>query len=102
MKTCIYIAGSMTIDKSSDYQSCELATSYLRRRGYDVENPAESAPPDCGTWQGWMRGAITKMMRCNLVVMLPNWGASKGACIERQLAIDLGIEVTTFAEIVEA
>lgn len=101
MKRVAYISGPMTGLPDNNYPAFDRVAAYLRARGYQVESPAEATPPTCGTWLGWMRGAICKMMKCDIVVMLPEWGASRGATIERQLAIDLGIEVVTLAELTD-
>lgn len=47
----------------------------------------------CGTWLGYMRMAIAQMMMCDSVTVLPGWSESKGANIEVDLALALGIPV---------
>lgn len=44
-------------------------------------------------WQNYMKRDLTILLRCDEVHMLPDWKDSKGATIERQLALDLGIIV---------
>jgi hypothetical protein len=45
------------------------------------------------TWQQYMREGVIMMMKCPGVFLLKNWRASRGANIERQLAMSLGIPV---------
>lgn len=44
-------------------------------------------------WQAAMRLSIETLAKCDAVALLPRWQASKGARIEQQLAVDLGMEV---------
>jgi hypothetical protein len=45
-----------------------------------------------------MRTAISLMLRCDGVALLPDWKQSKGAKIEARLARDLGIAVKAAKE----
>lgn len=46
-----------------------------------------------GTWQEYMKNDLSVLMTCDEVHFLPDWKESKGAKIEHQLAIDLGIKI---------
>jgi len=92
MKT-VYIAGPMTGLPGNNYPAFNAVANQLRQQGYKVENPAESSPPACGTWEGWMRLGIEKLIRCQALVLLPGWRESRGARIEHHLALDLGLEI---------
>ena len=89
--TLIYLAGPMSGLTDYNYPAFNEAAASLRARGFDVENPAENAAPTCGSWAGYMRLAITQMLACDCVALLPYWYASKGAQIERMLAKELGM-----------
>lgn len=99
----VYLSGPMSGLPEMNYPAFHAAAKKLRDAGVVVENPAENQPPECGTWAGYMRMALVQMLRCEAVVMLPNWQFSRGARIERQLASDLGIRVLVldrdFAEV---
>ena len=45
------------------------------------------------TWQQWMREALRLQLHCDVVHMLPGWRKSRGARIERRLALILGQRV---------
>lgn len=88
-KPLIYIAGPMTGWADFNYPAFNAEAARLRAIGYHVENPAEN--PAQPTWQAYMRQAIAQLVKCDAVALLPGWKASRGARIENQLAIDLGI-----------
>ena len=89
--TRIYIAGPMSGIEAFNYPAFNAEASRLRALGYHVENPATN--PAQSDWAGYMRVAIRQMLTCDMVVLLPGWEASRGACIETHLAMDLGIPV---------
>lgn len=95
----IYIAGPCTGLPESNYPAFHAEAARLRALGYEVENPAESEPPPCGTWEGWMRLGLTKMLLCDSVVLLPGWASSRGATIEHRLAVSLGMGVRLAREV---
>ncbi|HDG9216723.1 TPA: DUF4406 domain-containing protein, partial [Pseudomonas aeruginosa] len=44
-------------------------------------------------WQTFMRDGIKRLMDCDILALLPGWERSRGANIERGLAITLGMHV---------
>lgn len=95
----IYIAGPMSGRPDFNRPAFHETAANLRARGYEVENPAENSPPSCGSWHGWMRLGIAQIIKCDTMILLPGWETSRGANIERQLAIDLGINVVDYEAI---
>lgn len=95
----IYVAGPMSGRPDFNRPAFHEAAANLRSRGYEVENPAENPPPSCGSWYGWMRLGIAQIIKCDTMILLPGWETSRGANIERQLAIDLGINVVDYEAI---
>lgn len=89
----IYLAGPMTGIQDYNYPAFNLAAAQLRALGFHVENPAENPVPACGTWRGYMRLAIAQLITCDQVHMLPGWETSKGANVEFNLAVALGLEI---------
>jgi hypothetical protein len=96
MKPRIYIAGKMSGIADFNYPAFHAEAARLRAIGFHVENPAENSPQ--ATWQGYMRQALRQMMTCDAVALLPGWERSRGAQIERALAIDLGIRASPCTE----
>jgi len=97
----IYLSGPMTGSADFNYPAFNEAAQKLRTLGFIVENPAESTPPVCGTWQGWMRSAIKQMAGCDMVATLDGWLSSKGAMIEVRLAFDLGLKVVMIEDLLK-
>ncbi|WP_440111738.1 DUF4406 domain-containing protein [Acidovorax sp. BL-A-41-H1] len=95
----IYIAGPMSGLPDLNYPAFHAMAAHLRAKGLHVENPAENDPPACESWLGYMRLAVAQLASCDAVVMLPGWAKSKGACIEHQLAVGLGLEILEAANV---
>lgn len=87
----IYLAGPMSGLPEMNYPAFNAEAARLRALGLMVENPAQNPKQD--TWQDYMRAAIRQMMTCTHVALLPGYAASRGAMIESNLAIELGITV---------
>ncbi len=85
----IYLSGPMSGHPNFNYPAFHAAAVALRAMGHSVSNPAENHPPACGTWQGYMRQAITQLVQCDCIALLDGWGTSQGAQIEHCLALDL-------------
>lgn len=45
------------------------------------------------SWSTYMKNDIKTLIECDVVFVLPDWKTSRGANIEVNLAIDLGIKV---------
>lgn len=89
----IYLSGPMSGLPENNYPAFHEAAARLRRLGLRVENPAENAPPACGSWQGYMRLALVQLARCDGVALLPGWRQSSGARLENCIARRLGLDV---------
>lgn len=93
MEKRIYLAGPMSGLPALNYPAFHARAIELRQLGHHVENPAENPEPPCGTWQGYMRLAVRQLATCDAVLLLPGWSKSRGACVEHQLAVGLGLEI---------
>jgi hypothetical protein len=98
----IYVAGPMTGLPDFNYPAFNDAATRLRALGFEVENPAENPDPPCRSWLGYMRMAVGQVARCDAVVLLPGWETSRGARVEFQLAIGLGLHVITVESLLRA
>lgn len=94
-----YVAGPMTGLPEFNYPAFHAEAERLRVLGFWVENPAENASPICGTWEGYLRQAIRQMLLCDGVVLLPGWENSRGAVLERHVAMQLGLVVVNAGEL---
>ena len=97
MKARIYIAGAMSNLPDFNYPAFNAMAAKLRALGHHVENPAEN--PACDSWEAYMRLAIAQLVTCDTILMLPGWTASRGACVEYRLAVELGMCVKNADEV---
>ncbi len=92
----VYISGPMTGYPECNYPAFIKAEEELRKMGYTkVINPAKINHPDTD-WSNCMRRAITELMKADTMVLLPGWDQSKGARIEMEIAIKLGMPVIDY------
>lgn len=91
--TRLYIAGQMSDLPDYNYPAFRAAEAALRAAGYDVVNPASVGVREGWGWADYLRAALKLMLDCDGVALLPGWEWSRGACIERGLAINLGMDV---------
>lgn len=92
-KEKIYISGKITdIEKEAPalFKQAECA---LREKGYDTVNPITLNHDHDKSWQNFMREDVKAMLDCDSIYMMSNWVNSKGAKIEREIAIYLGLKV---------
>lgn len=87
----IYLSGPMTGLPENNYPAFNRVAHELRGMGFEVVNPAENNLPVNSHWRAYMRAALSSLLRCDAVVLLPGWSASRGATIERRLCVDLDI-----------
>lgn len=89
----IYLSGPMSGLPDSNFPAFHAEAARLRALGHHVLNPAENVIPGNDQWLDYMRLAISQLIKCDCVHLLPGWERSRGACIERRLAVDLGMRV---------
>jgi hypothetical protein len=87
----IYISGKITgLDIEVAKQNFKHAENELILQGFTVINPMELVPYDPKlTWDDYMVEDIKALFRCNAIFMLRNWSDSKGARIERAIAVEM-------------
>lgn len=76
-----------------NFPAFDAAEKALRAAGYDVANPASIGVHEGWGWGDYMRPALKLMLDCDGVALLPGWEDSRGARIERSLALDLAMYV---------
>lgn len=92
-RATIYLCGPMSNLPDFNYPEFHRVANILRAVGYQVENPAENNAPECGTYIGWIRLALAKLINCNALAYLDGWENSKGAHIEIRTARDLDMPI---------
>jgi len=76
------------------------AASELRRRGYDVVNPAEGTVDFSRPWSYYMRRAIRMLTECDAIALLEGWEQSRGARLEVYVGRHLDIPATPVADMI--
>ena len=93
MNRTAYVAGKITgLPKTQVKEKFNMITSELTGMGYNVVKPI-AVNDDSKTWDDAVRGDIKKMLECDEVHLLPDWQDSRGAQLERDIALRLGIQV---------
>ena len=91
-----YISGPMTGLPDFNFPAFHAAAARLRAIGHEVVNPAELDAMDGDkemAWADYLRRDIKALMDCDSIAMLPGWERSKGAMLEFQNAVTLGMAV---------
>ena len=91
--TRIYIAGPCTGYPDLNFPAFHAAAARLRAAGHHVENPAEINADPSAEWLDCMRADIARLVTCDAIHLLPGWSKSRGACLEHQIAVGLGLEI---------
>ncbi len=101
-----YIAGPMRGVPDYNYPAFNSAASLLRGAGWMVNNPAENdndvldeivrLEKDDNPLKVYMRKDLQDVLRSQLVVVLPGWEHSKGACLEVHVAHETDTPVFDF------
>lgn len=98
----VYVAGPMTGLPEFNFPAFRAAAEQLKAAGYEAVNPADHGVIDGYTWADYMRLDIAQLVGCDAVALLPGWEGSKGANIERDLAVKLGMRVSPLEEYLAA
>lgn len=90
IKYKIYISGKISGEKNYMRNFMD-AENYLRSKGHcDIVNPTTIDNSQSEVWQDYMRADIKAMMDCNAIYMIDGWERSRGAVLERSIALSLG------------
>jgi len=92
-KKC-YIAGKITGLSDEDFTAnFKTAAEEVKIIGMTPISPIELTHNHDRSWLNYMREDLTEMLKCDCVYALRNYKDSRGASIEVNLAISLGINV---------
>lgn len=91
----IYISGQITGLEIEEAEALfSEAEKHLLACDFEVVNPMTIEHNHDKSWGSYMRADLIALMDCDTIYMLNNWTKSKGAEIERKLALDLSLSVT--------
>lgn len=96
----VYISGPMSGLPELNHPAFDAMAELLDDLGYGrVFNPADVTAQS--SWEAFMRVDIAALVDCHVIVMLPDWQASRGARLEHHIARELGLTVID-AHVVQA
>lgn len=88
----LYVIGPVTGREDLNRKAFEDAKEMLEQAGYDVLIPHDAVPPDYDYARA-MRTSIATMLGCDGAAFLPDWDESRGAKLEREVAIAGGLPI---------
>lgn len=90
----VYIAGPMTGLPNYNYPAFQAMADKLRKADICVISPHELFSGDTGLpWHVYMQAGLTALLKCKAVVLLKGWDKSRGAKLEREVAVACGMLV---------
>ena len=90
----VYISGQITgLPFDQVEENFFNAQNRLEEKGFKVVNPLNNGLSPDDKWEHHMKEDIKLMMECDTIYLLKNWKDSKGAKIERDIAVALGYDV---------
>jgi hypothetical protein len=90
----LYVAGPMTGIPEKNFPAFAIATSRLRRKGYEVVSPAElDVDLPEGTWEACLKRDIARLIHCDGIAVLSGWERSRGANLEVHIGAQLGLNI---------
>mgnify|MGYP003154103621 CR=1 FL=1 len=90
----VYISGMITSLKADQYRKAfKKAAKYLKEQGHQPVDPSTLGKPEQRSWHYYMRKAIPQLCECDAIFMLNGWAGSKGATLERMIALELDMPV---------
>ena len=95
MTKMIYVSGPVTKNKNATTQFNE-ADKFIRKLGHIPLNPIRIDPPHPlkkDKWLYYMRKSVELLVKSDALFLLDGWEKSKGARIEFDLCIKLGIPI---------
>lgn len=89
----VYIAGPMTGYVMHNFPAFEAARCELRLRGFNAMYSGQDIKDFSKPWEFYMRIALSMLLECEYISMLPGWENSRGATIEHQIAMTLKMPI---------
>ena len=90
----VYISGPITgydlEERAAEFMWAEMKVQEV---GGEPINPMGLGLPDSASWEQHMRHDITLLLTCDGIIMLNGWENSKGARLEMDIAISLGMPI---------
>ena len=93
-KDKVYIAGAIEgHDLDERKKAFRDAAMKLQKQGYETYNPFDNGLPDDAPRAEHIRADLKMMLQCDYIYLLRGYEYSRGACRERDVAIECGISL---------
>lgn len=95
----IYVSGPITgLDTEVAKHNFDVAVGFLVLEQHwtedEIVNPMTLSPEIPGKqWVEYMKEDIAALLECTHIFMLKGWSNSRGARLERTIAIELGLDI---------
>lgn len=90
----IYISGKISdLPTEQVREKFAKAEAQIRAFGHEPVNPLDNGQPATATWAQQMTASIALLFECDAIYLLPDWGDSRGARIEANIAEECGLEI---------
>ena len=89
----IYISGKISGMEKEAKELFGTAERELQAQGFDTVNPMKLKHDHDKAWSDYMREDIKALCECDGIYMLKNWKDSKGARLERKVAVRIGMRL---------
>lgn len=96
-KKKVYLSGPITSLPLEDARRIfESAEEFIAKLGYIAVNPMKNGLSPESTWEEHMKKDLAMLLECDTICMLPNFRESKGAMLELDVAIALGMSALRY------
>lgn len=92
-KQKIYISGRITGMENKAFLLFGLAEKEIQHMNFEIVNPMRLPDDHDKSWRSYMNICLKALVDCEAIYMLTNYKESRGAQVELQLALSLGINV---------
>ena len=90
----IYISGKISdLPTEQVKEKFAKAEAQIRAFGQEPVNPLDNGQPSSATWAQQMTASLAMLFECDAIYLLPDWGDSRGARIEANIAEECGLEI---------
>jgi len=90
----IYISGKISdLPTEQVKEKFAKAEAQIRAFGHEPVNPLDNGLPSTATWAQQMTASLAMLFECDAIYLLPDWGDSRGARIEANIAQECGLEI---------
>lgn len=94
MVSKIYISGKIGGEPMDDVRrKFAAAGTKLRALGMETVNPLDNGLPEDAPWEKHMAKDMAMLAGCDAIYMLPDWTDSRGAGMEHDFAVHMGMTV---------